>query len=120
MDVVKKVNYDSCYTFIYSKRTGTPAAVMPDEVPEEVIKDRFNRLLQVVGEASKKNVDRYVGRTMNVLVEMVNDHDENLVTGRLTNNVLVHFPGCREMIGKIVPVVLKEAKGFYYLGELAE
>jgi tRNA-2-methylthio-N6-dimethylallyladenosine synthase len=119
MDVVQKVNYDSCYTFIYSKRTGTPAAAMENVVPEDVIKDRFNRLLKVVGEASKKNVDRYVGRTMEVLVEAVNDHDENLVTGRLTNNVLVHFPGGKELIGKIVPVVLKEAKGFYYLGEQA-
>lgn len=119
MDVVQKVNYDSCYTFIYSKRTGTPAAAMENVVSEDVIKDRFNRLLKVVGEASKKNVDRYVGRTMEVLVEAVNDHDENLVTGRLTNNVLVHFPGGKELIGKIVPVVLKEAKGFYYLGEQA-
>ncbi|MEE1313085.1 MAG: tRNA (N6-isopentenyl adenosine(37)-C2)-methylthiotransferase MiaB, partial [Lachnospiraceae bacterium] len=119
MDVVRKVNYDSCYTFIYSKRTGTPAAVMENSVPDDVIKDRFNRLLKIVGEASKKNVDRYVGKTMDVLVETVNDHDENLVTGRLTNNVLVHFPGGKELIGKIVPVVLKEAKGFYYIGERA-
>ena len=119
VDVVKKVNYDSCYTFIYSKRTGTPAAIMEDQVPEDVVKDRFQRLLKVVGEASKNNVDRYVGRTMDVLVESVNDHDETLVTGRLTNNTLVHFPGDESLIGTIVSVVLKEAKGFYYLGERA-
>ena len=120
VDVVKKVNYDSCYTFIYSKRTGTPAAAMEDQVPEDVIKDRFQRLLKVVGEASKDNVDRYVGRTMDVLVETPNDHDETMVTGRLTNNVLVHFKGSQDLIGTIVPVVLKEAKGFYYIGEMAQ
>jgi tRNA-2-methylthio-N6-dimethylallyladenosine synthase len=120
VDVVRKVNYDSCYTFIYSKRTGTPAAAMENQVPEDVIKDRFQRLLRVVGEASKKNVDRYVGRTMDVLVESINDHDDTMVTGRLTNNVLVHFKGGQELIGKIVPVVLKEAKGFYYIGEMTQ
>lgn len=120
IDVVKKVNYDSCYTFIYSKRTGTPAAAMEDQVPNEVIKDRFGRLLKVVGEASKKNIDRYVGQTMEVLVESRNDHDDKMVTGRLTNNVLVHFPGGEDLIGKIISVVLKEAKGFYYIGERAQ
>lgn len=120
VDVVEKVNYDSCYTFIYSKRTGTPAATMDNQVPEDVIKDRFSRLLKVVGESSKKNINRYVGQTMEVLVEGVNDHDDSMVTGRLTNNVLVHFPGGEELIGKIVPVVLKEAKGFYYIGERAQ
>jgi len=120
MDVVRKVNYDSCYTFIYSKRTGTPAAAMEDQVPEDVIKDRFQRLLRVVGEASKSNVDRYVGRTMDVLVECLNDHDDTMVTGRLTNNVLVHFKGGKDLIGTIVPVVLNEARGFYYIGEMAQ
>ncbi len=120
VDVVKKVGYDSCYTFIYSKRTGTPAADMPDQVPEDVVKDRFKRLLKVVGEASNKNVEKLVGKTMDVLVETLNDHDDTMVTGRLTNNVLVHFEGTEALIGKIVPVVLKEAKGFYYIGERAQ
>lgn len=119
MDVVRKVQYDSCYTFVYSKRTGTPAAAMEEQVSEEEVKDRFQRLLRVVGEASRGKVDRHVGQTMDVLVESINDHDESMVTGRLTNNTLVHFKGGEELIGKIVPVVLKEAKGFYYIGERA-
>ena len=119
MDVVRKVQYDSCYTFVYSKRTGTPAAAMEEQVSEEEVKDRFQRLLRVVGEASRGKVDRHVGQTMDVLVESINDHDESMVTGRLTNNTLVHFKGDEELIGKIVPVVLKEAKGFYYIGERA-
>jgi tRNA-2-methylthio-N6-dimethylallyladenosine synthase len=57
---------------------------------------------------------------MDVLVESLNDHDDAMVTGRLTNNVLVHFQGGEELIGTIVPVVLKEAKGFYYIGEMAQ
>lgn len=120
VDVVEKVNYDSCYTFIYSKRTGTPAATMEDQVPEDVVKDRFQRLLKVVGQASKKNVDRLVGKTMEVLVEMENDHDDTMVTGRLSNNVLVHFKGSKDLIGTMVMVNLKEAKGFYYIGEMVQ
>ena len=55
---------------------------------------------------------------MEALVEEINEHDASLVTGRLSNNMIVHFKGCRDLIGKIVPVYLKECKGFYYLGEM--
>ena len=80
MDVVEKVRYDSAFTFIYSKRTGTPAAVMED------------------------------------LVEEQNSQDPHLVTGRLTNNLLVHFPGDVSLIGQLCKVELLECKGFYYMG----
>ena len=118
MDVVKKVGYDSAFTFIYSKRTGTPAAVMEDQVPEAVVKDRFNRLLQVVQEISAKRCDIHEGTVQPVLAETVNDHDSSLITGRLGNNLLVHFPGDASMIGKFYHVHLRECRGFYYLGEI--
>lgn len=119
MDVVRKVGYDSAFTFIYSKRTGTPAAAREDQVPEDVVKDRFDRLLEEVQEISRKLSARYEGTIQEVLVEERNDHDANLVTGRMTNNLLVHFPGDASLIGTICKVHLDECKGFYYMGTLA-
>ncbi len=118
MDVVKKVRYDSAFTFIYSKRTGTPAAIMENQIPEDVVKNRFDRLLKEVQDISAEVCKVHEGNTEPVLVESTNDHDETLMTGRMSNNLLVHFPGSEELIGKIVNVKLKECKGFYYLGEM--
>ena len=120
LDVVRKVRYDSAFTFIYSKRTGTPAAAMENQIPEDVVKDRFNRLLTLVQDISREQSLRVQGQTLPVLVESVNEQDSRLVTGRLSNNLLVHFPGDASMIGEIVPVYLKECMGFYYYGERAE
>lgn len=120
MDVVRKVQYDSAFTFIYSKRTGTPAAEKEDQVPEAVVKERFDRLLAEVQTIAAKKAQAYEGQTLPVLVEEVNEHDKNLVTGRLSNNSVVHFPGDSSLIGKIVDVCLKECKGFYYMGEQCE
>ena len=116
LDVVRKVRYDSAFTFIYSKRTGTPAAVMENQVPEDVVKERFDRLLQKVQEISKRTSSRFEGQTMPVLVEQVNEQDSRLLTGRLSNNLLVHFPGTENLIGRIIDVKLEESKGFYYMG----
>lgn len=118
LDVVRKVRYDSAFTFIYSKRTGTPAAAMEDQVPEEIIKPRFDRLLKEVQKISKEMSSRMTGQTVPVLVEEINDHDSSLVTGRLDNNLLVHFKGDASLIGKIVDVHLDECKGFYYMGTM--
>ena len=120
LDVVRRVRYDSAFTFIYSKRTGTPAAVMENQVPEEIIKDRFERLLALVQEIGREMSSRLQGKTLPVLVEHVNEQDDALVTGRLENNLVVHFPGDSSMIGKTVDVYLKECHGFYYIGEPAE
>ncbi len=117
MDVVKKVRYDSAFTFIYSKRTGTPAAVMEDQIPEDVVKERFDRLLKEVQDISAEVCSVHEGTTQSVLVESINDHDSTLVTGRLSNNILVHFPGDAKLIGTIVDVKLLSCHGFYYMGE---
>lgn len=118
MDIVEKVRYDSAFTFIYSKRTGTPAAIMEDQVPEDVVKDRFERLLKRVQEISAEVCAVHEGTVQTVLVESLNDHDDKLVTGRLSNNLLVHFPGDAGLIGSLVEVRLDECKGFYYLGTM--
>ena len=118
MDVVDKVHYDSAFTFIYSKRTGTPAASMDNQVPEDVVKDRFDRLLALVQKHGHEKVKALEGTTQEVLVEEVNEQDSSLVSGKLANNVTVHFPGDESMIGKIVKVRLNCCKGFYFIGEL--
>ena len=118
LDVVRKVRYDSAFTFIYSKRSGTPAAVMEDQVPEDVVKDRFNRLLAEVQKISAEVCAVHQGTVQEVLVECRNDHDEHLMTGRMSNNLLVHFPGDESLIGKLVNVRLDECRGFYYIGEI--
>lgn len=118
LDVVRKVRYDSAFTFIYSKRTGTPAAVMEDQIPEDVVKDRFNRLLHEVQTISAEQCAIHEGTVQTVLVECVNEHDKHLMTGRMSNNLLVHFPGDESLIGQLVDVHLDECKGFYYMGRL--
>lgn len=117
LDVVRKVRYDSAFTFIYSKRTGTPAAVMEDQIPEDVVKDRFDRLLLEVQKISAEMCARHEGEVQKVLVESKNEHDSSMMTGRLGNNLLVHFPGDESLIGQILDVRLNESRGFYYIGE---
>ena len=118
MDVVKQVEYDSAFTFIYSKRTGTPAAAKEEQVPAEIVKDRFGRLLQVVQKIGAEKAEALTGTRQKVLVEDVNAQDEQLVTGRLSNNSVVHIRGGKELIGQIVEVTLDECRGFYYMGTL--
>ena len=120
IDVINNVEFDGAFTFIYSKRTGTPAASMPDQVPEDVVKKNFDRVLAAVQDMSKKRAALIEGMTADVLVEGINRQDDSLVTGRLSNNMNVHFPGDESLIGQIVPVKLTKSMGFYYIGEIAD
>ena len=116
MDVVEKVRYDSAFTFIYSKRTGTPAAAMENQIPDDVVKDRFDRLLSKVQEIGREMSSRDTGTIQEVLVEEQNSQDPHLMTGRLSNNLLVHFEGDTSLLGQICQVHLDECRGFYYMG----
>lgn len=116
LDVVRKVRYDNAYTFIYSKRTGTPAAAMENQVAPEDNKRRFDQLLALVQSLAKEQTARFAGTVQEVLVEEVNDHKEGYVTGRMSNNLLVHFPGDASLIGQYRNVRLEECRGFYYMG----
>lgn len=120
LDVVRKAKYDSAFTFIYSKRSGTPAADMPGQVPDAIVHDRFDRLLKVVNETAREQNGRLTGQTLPVLAEQVDEKDASMITGRLSNNSVVHFKGDASVIGKIVSVKLEEAKGFYYLGRICD
>ncbi len=116
MDVVRTVKFDNAFTFIYSKRTGTPAAAMENQVPKEQVKEGFDRLLKVVQDTARSQVGRYQGNVMEALIEEVNETDAGLVTGRLSNNTIVHVPGDASMVGTYVQVSLDECHGFYYMG----
>ena len=120
MDVVRKVRYDSAFTFQYSRRTGTPAAAMEDQISVDVVKDRFDRLLAEVQEISREVTARHTHTVQEVLVESINEQDPSLVTGRMSNNTLVHFKGDASLIGTLQNVYLDECRGFYYMGTPVE
>lgn len=116
IDLIRRVEYDNAYTFEYSKRTGTPAASFEGQLTPEDMQRHFDRVLKVVQETARKKCALHTGEVQDALIEGVSGHDDGLVTGRLSNNLLVHFPGDESMIGRIVPVRLDECKGFYFVG----
>lgn len=118
IEVITKSGYSSAFTFIYSKRTGTPAANMEEQIPEEVTKERFNRVLAAVNEAAYQASKAHVGGVFEVLIEEVNNKDEGLVSGRLSDHHLVHLKGDETMIGHLVKVRITDCKSYYLVGEL--
>ena len=120
LDVIRRVGFDNAYTFIYSPRRGTPAARMEDQVPEDVVKEGFNKVLTAVQESARTRSAALAGRVMEGLVEEVNSQKEGYVTCRLSNNMIVHVPGDASLIGRFVPVLLEECRGFYYFGIIVE
>ena len=119
LDVVEKSCFDTAFTFIYSRRSGTPAAKMENQVSEDVVKDRFDRLLSLVQEKGRQASSRFQGTVQEILVEE-ESKEKGIYTGRTEYNLLVHFPGCRDLLGKYVKVRLDTCKGFYYFGTLVE
>lgn len=115
--LVKEVEYDSAFTFLYSKRKGTAAAEYEDQIDEKVKHDRFDRLLEVVSSISEKKNKEYEGKIVEVLVEGTSKTDESKLTGRTRTSKLVNFIGNKENIGKLVRVKITNAKSFSLLGE---
>lgn len=118
IDVIRQVGYENAFTFIYSKRTGTPAASMPNQASEEWVKKEFDRVLKTVQETAHLTVGKYEGSIQEVLAEEINEHDSLLMSGRMSNNTLVHFKGDASLIGSLVNVQLDECHGFYYMGHM--
>ncbi|HHW47438.1 MAG TPA: tRNA (N6-isopentenyl adenosine(37)-C2)-methylthiotransferase MiaB [Clostridiaceae bacterium] len=104
LDVVRKVRFDMAYTFLYSKRTGTPAANKEDQVPEDVKKERFERLIEVQNRISRENNEKLLDEEVEVLVEGVSKTNKNVLSGRTRTNKIVNFKGNEELIGKLVKV----------------
>lgn len=119
LDVVEKVRYDSAFTFIYSKRQGTPAAKMENQIPEDIKHDRFNRVLEAVNRISAEINDGYKDRIVEVLVEGRSKNNENKFAGRTRQNKLVNFEGGNDdLIGKLVMVKITEPRTFSLNGIL--
>ncbi|HHZ01859.1 MAG TPA: tRNA (N6-isopentenyl adenosine(37)-C2)-methylthiotransferase MiaB [Tissierellia bacterium] len=115
LDVVKKVEYDSAFTFLYSIREGTVAAKMDDQVPDEVKHDRFNRLLEVLYPIILEKNQKCIGKVFPVLVETA-EGDE--LTGRTEHFKLVHFKGSKDLVGEIVNVKITDVKTFHMKGSI--
>lgn len=109
IDVVRKASFDMAYTFIYSKRTGTKASMSKDQVPHDITKERFNRLLEVQNIESLKNNEKLLGCVENVLVEGYSKTSNNRLSGRTSGNKVVNFCGDVNLIGKIVEVKIIRA-----------
>lgn len=117
IDVIKKARFNGAFTFIYSKRTGTPAAIMEDQVPEAEAKKNFNRVLEALNPIIYELNNEKVGKVYKVMADDVSANDESFITGRLEDNSLVHFKGDKSMIGDIFDVRITDCKTFYLIGE---
>ncbi|WP_128894167.1 tRNA (N6-isopentenyl adenosine(37)-C2)-methylthiotransferase MiaB [Longirhabdus pacifica] len=120
MDLVREVEYDAAYTFIYSAREGTPAAKMEDNVPMDVKKQRLYRLNELLGEQSLKKNKQLVGQVVEVLVEGESKNKKHMLTGRTRGNKLVHFSGSADLTGQFVNVKITSAQTFLLKGDRME
>ncbi len=120
MDVVSKARFDMAYTFLYSKRTGTPAAKNPDQVPEEVKKERFDRLLELQNSISREINDELLGKEVEVLVEGLSKSSKTTYTGRTRGNKIVNFKGREDLVGRLVKVRIETVQTWSLLGKLVE
>ncbi len=119
IDVIKKAKFNGAFTFIYSKRTGTPAATMDNQVEEKDAKSNFNRVLDALNPIIYDLNCAKVGNTYKVMADDVSANDPSYITGRLEDNSLVHFKGDKSMIGQIFDVKIIDCKTFYLIGEKA-
>lgn len=120
LDLIENVRYDALFSFIYSPRVGTPAAKMDDQIPKEVSRERFARLLDVANEISLERNKRFTGRTVRALAEEVSKTDSHIITGRADSPRPIHFPAGRDVIGKFVNVKITKAETFSMNGEIIE
>lgn len=125
LDLARDMNYAQAFTFIYSKREGTPAAKLVDNTPREVIQERFDRLVEVVQASALDNNKMDEGKTVEVLIEGCSKRDDKMLSGRNPRNATVHIllpegASTQDFIGQIVPIKIKEAKTWYLKGEFAD
>ncbi len=118
LDLVRKSKFEGAYTFIYSRRKGTPAATYETDVTPEIAKERLHRLNELVNEGYATGNKRFEGQTVKVLVEGPSKTKEDILTGQTENNKLVNFKGNIDLAGQIVDVYIKKAKTWSLDGEL--
>lgn len=118
LSLVREVQYDSAFTFIYSPREGTPAADMEDNISMEVKKQRLQTLNDLLADIGKQKNDALLGQTVEVLVESESRTNADVLAGRTRTNKLVHFEGSKELIGQFVQVKITEPKTYFLKGEM--
>ena len=120
LDVVNEVGFENAYMFSYSKRTGTPAATMEDQVDEDVKTERLQQLIQLQNSRTKKESTRYLNETVKVLVDGPSRKNKEMLSGRTSTHKIVLFKGDKELIGKFVNIKINETKTWTLYGEIAE
>ena len=120
LDLIQRVQYDNLYTFIYSKRSGTKAANMPDATSDAEKRQRMERLLTLQREIATKNYRRFLGRTMRVLVEGDSKRGDGWLFGKSNEAIIVEFMGNRSLIGTFVSVQITESKNWAVSGRLLD
>ena len=121
LNAVREASYDAAYTFLYSKRTGTPASEYDAPVPLAIKKERFNRLLELQNQISLAKNQQYPGKRVEVICEGTSKNSENTLTGRTRGNKIVLWdktPGRDIAIGELVDVDIKQAQTWLLKGEI--
>ena len=118
LDVVRKVNYEQVFMFIYSRREGTVADKMENQKPEEIKHKRFDRLKELFDSRVSENNQKYIGTTQKILVDGYSKNDKETLTGRTDTNKVVNFKGNEELIGKMINIKITEEHKWYLTGEL--
>ncbi len=119
LEIVKKVRFARAFTFIYSPRKGTAAALMDDPVQMPEKKKWFKELIEVQNRISLEVNEEHVGRKVKVLVEGLSPKNKKMMEGRMENNMVVIFSGSRDLEGKIIDLKIEEAMSFYLIGKMA-
>ena len=118
LDLIRTVRFDGLFSFIFSPRSGTPAAKMPDPYPAEEKKHNFSRLLKEQEEIGYQNNLKYFGETFEVLAEGKSKSNQGMLSGRTRTNKIIHFPGDESLIGQFINVKITKVQTFYMLGEI--
>ena len=118
LDVVRKVNYEQVFMFIYSRREGTVADKMENQIPEEIKHKRFDRLKELFDSRVSENNQKYIGTTQKILVDGYSKNDKETLTGRTDTNKVVNFKGNEELIGKMINIKITEEHKWYLSGEI--
>lgn len=118
LDILEKIKFDSVYSFIYSKRKGTPAADMKNQVPDETKKERFSRLMQTQNKISYENNQKYINKIIEVTVDEISKTNGEKLTGRDDKGKVVHFSGNGEIIGKRLNILINRAEAYALYGDI--
>ena len=118
LDVVRKMNYEQIFMFIYSRRVGTVADKMENQIPEEIKHKRFERLKKLYDDNVSKNNEKFIGKVEKILVDGESKNNENMLTGRNDANKVIIFEGSKDLIGKMINVKITEEHKWYLKGEV--